>query len=122
MIAPVMVSLGDGGTLAQLYASLTGDAAANAWPTFTAAVNGLSGVNSDDPFGGVFPTAQVAQLEPATIELAAKIFSTILSDVVAGRSAQHSVANVRAMMLMGTTARTGAAQCKVGSHRLRAVS
>src|SRR6516164_854663 len=64
MIAPVMVSLGDGGTLAQLYASATGDAAANAWPTFTAAVNGLSGVNSDDPFGGVFPTAQVAQLEP----------------------------------------------------------
>jgi hypothetical protein len=124
MIAPVMVSLGDGGTLAQLYASLTGDAAANAWPTFTTAVNGLiGGVNSDDPFGGVFPTAQVAQLEPATIELAAKIFSTILSDVVAGRPAQHSVANVRAMMLMGTTARTGAAaQCTVGSHRLRAKS
>ena len=121
MIAPVMVSLGDGGTLAQLYASATGDAAANAWPTFTAAVNGLSGgVNSDDPFGGVFPTAQLAQLEPATIELAAKIFSAILSDVAAGRPAQHSVANVRTMMLMGTTARTGAAaQCTVGSHRLR---
>jgi hypothetical protein len=124
VIAPVMVSLGDGGTLAQLYASLTGDAAANAWPTFLAAVNGLSGgvsgVTSDDPFGGVFPTAQLAQLDPATIELTAKIFSTILSDVVAGRPAQHSVANVRAMMLMGTTARTGAAaQCTVGSHRLR---
>jgi hypothetical protein len=71
-----------------------------------AAVNGLNGgVNSDDPFGGVFPTAQLAQLEPATIELAAKIFSTILSDVLAGRPAQHSVANVRAMMLMETTAR-----------------
>jgi hypothetical protein len=74
-------------------------------------------------FGGVFPTAQLAQLDPATIELTARIFSTILSDVVAGRPAQHSVANVRAMMLMGTTARTGAAaQCTVGSHRLRIAS
>ncbi len=51
-IAPVMVSLGDAGTLAQLYARVSADAAANAWPKFQAAVNGLSGgVTSDDPFG-----------------------------------------------------------------------
>jgi hypothetical protein len=120
MIAPVMVSLGDTGTLAQLYASLTGDAAANAWPAFTAAVNGLNaGVTSDDPFGGVFPTAQLAHLDPATIELAARIFSTILADVVGGRPAHHSVANVRAMLLVGATTKKDAAQCAVGSRRLR---
>lgn len=33
-IAPAMVSLGASGTLAQLYAKLTSDAAANAWPKF----------------------------------------------------------------------------------------
>jgi hypothetical protein len=51
-IAPAMVGLGTGGTLAQLYQSLTSDAAANAWPDFQAAVQGLAnGVTSDDPFG-----------------------------------------------------------------------
>jgi hypothetical protein len=51
-IAPALVSLGAGGTLAQLYANLTSDSAANAWPAFQAAVNALpNGVSSDDPFG-----------------------------------------------------------------------
>jgi len=51
-IAPAMVSLGDSSTLAQLYASLTGQAAGNAWNTFQAAVQALqNGVTSDDPFG-----------------------------------------------------------------------
>jgi hypothetical protein len=51
-IAPELTSLGSGGTLAQLYANLTSDAAANAWPQFQAAVQGLpNGVTSDDPFG-----------------------------------------------------------------------
>jgi hypothetical protein len=51
-IAQEMVVLGASGTLAQLYANLTGDAAANAWTKFIAAVNGLAGgVTSDDPFG-----------------------------------------------------------------------
>jgi hypothetical protein len=36
-----MVSLGDCGTLAQLYAKLTGDAASKAWPKSTTAVNAL---------------------------------------------------------------------------------
>src|SRR5579864_473313 len=74
MIAPAMVQLGDGGTLAQLYASLTGDDAANAWPNFIAAVQGLiGGVTSDDPFGGAPAPAQVAQLDAPTIELAGKM-------------------------------------------------
>jgi hypothetical protein len=50
-IAPRMVKLGNAGTLAGLYAELTGDSAANAWPKFTAAVKGLpNGVTTDDPF------------------------------------------------------------------------
>ena len=51
-IAKAMVSLGDSGTLADLYQQLTGKPASNAWSDFTAAIEGLpSGVTSDDPFG-----------------------------------------------------------------------
>jgi hypothetical protein len=119
MIAPAMVSLGDSGTFAQLYASLTGDDAANAWPTFIVAVQALpAGVTTDDPFGGVPPPAQLAHLDPATIELAAKIFSSILADVAAGKPAQHTVTNVRTMMIKATTARGAAARCSTKSRRL----
>jgi hypothetical protein len=53
-IAQTMVALGDAGTLAQLYARLTKDSAANAWPNFTTAVQALpNGVTTDDPFGEV---------------------------------------------------------------------
>ena len=53
-ITPAMVSLGDAGTLAQLYANLASDTAANAWPNFQAAIQNLpNGVTSDDPFGAV---------------------------------------------------------------------
>ena len=52
-IAQAMVSLGDAGTLAGLYAQLTGDTSSNAWPKFQAAVQALpGGVSSDDPFNG----------------------------------------------------------------------
>ena len=52
-IAPAMVALGAKGTLAELYAKLTSDAAANAWPDFESAVQALpNGVKNDDPFGG----------------------------------------------------------------------
>ena len=52
-IAQAMVSLGDSGTLAQLYQNVTGDSASNAWSAFLAAVQALpGGVTSDDPFGG----------------------------------------------------------------------
>jgi IPT/TIG domain len=50
-IAQAMVKLGDGGTLAEMYAKITSDSADNAWPTFQTAVNALpNGVTSDDPF------------------------------------------------------------------------
>jgi hypothetical protein len=52
-IALGMVSLGDRGTLAQLYANLTKSPASNAWTAFQSAVNALpNGVTNDDPFGG----------------------------------------------------------------------
>ena len=50
-IAQALVSEGDSGTLAQLYASLSGDAARVAWAAFMAAINALpGGVTTDDPF------------------------------------------------------------------------
>jgi hypothetical protein len=51
-IAPGLVALSAGGTLAQLYANLTSQSADSAWSSFQAAVNALpNGVTSDDPFG-----------------------------------------------------------------------
>ena len=58
-IAPAMVSLGDTGTLAQLYQVLTGKPSAQALPAFMAAVKSLkNGVTDDDPFmGASHPTS-----------------------------------------------------------------
>jgi hypothetical protein len=59
-IAQAMVALTETGTLAQLYAQLTGDVATNALPAFSAAVRGLAGgVTSDDPFGGASAAHQI---------------------------------------------------------------
>src|SRR6202051_3711658 len=81
-IAPPMVALGDAGTLAQLYANLTSDAAANAWPKFLAAVEALPNfAANDDPFGGAVQPAQLAHLPPWTVELAGKVFGAILAGV-----------------------------------------
>jgi hypothetical protein len=53
-IARAVVALGSEGTLAQLYASLTGNDADTAYLTFMGAVRGLiGGVTNDDPFGGL---------------------------------------------------------------------
>ena len=116
-IAPAMVSLGDDGTLAQLYAKLTGDSAANALPRFLAAVQNLpNGITSDDPFGeGQAP--QLARLDPATIELAAKVFSTILADLGAGKLAAETVASVH-RMVGATAASSNGGSRSIESHRL----
>jgi hypothetical protein len=59
-IAQRMVALTEAGTLAQLYASLTGEAASKAWPSFQAAVQAFaSGVTNDDPFGGTSAAHQI---------------------------------------------------------------
>jgi hypothetical protein len=118
-IAPAMVSLGDSGTLAELYAGLTGGAASDAWPTFVTAVQALAnGVTSDDPFGEAPPPA-LAHLDPSTIELAAKIFSAILADVAAAKPAAHTVAKVHTMMRSATAVKPRpAAGCSIRSRRL----
>jgi hypothetical protein len=60
-IAPVIVNLGDGGTLAQLYANLSSDAASNAWTNFQNAIQNLpNGVTSDDPFNGLAQPLQIS--------------------------------------------------------------
>lgn len=68
-IAPEMVSLGDSGTFAQLYANLTSDSASNAWSKFQTAIQNLpNGVTSDDPFNAftATPAAIPAQRAPGT--------------------------------------------------------
>jgi hypothetical protein len=122
-IAPEMVSLGDSGTLAELYANLTGTSAASAWPTFRDAVNALAGgVNSDDPFGAATPHAHLARLTPETIAMASKIFGVILENLAAGETAAQIVEEVHAIMAWAPTngkpraASTG--RCSIKSHRL----
>ena len=121
-IAQAMVSLGESGTLAQLYAALTSDSAANALPTFMSAVKALTnGVANDDPFGGATQPAQLAHLAPWTVELAGKIFSAILADLAAGKPAHQVVASVRAVMTELPTAKVpvaARAMCSLKSHRL----
>jgi hypothetical protein len=121
-IAPAMVSLGDAGTLAQLYANLTSDAASNAWPAFIAAVRNLvGGVTNDDPFGGMAQPAQLAHLAPWTVELAGKVFAAILADIAAGKAEHQIVASVRAVLVTAPAAKRAispAARRRTTSHRL----
>ena len=99
-IAPTMVNLGDGGTLAQLYANLTSDDAANAWPNFQAAIQVLPmGVTNDDPFNGLARPTQMMHMTPRSAELVGRILSTLISDVVSGHSAEQIASNVRTAML-----------------------
>jgi len=129
-IAKAMVSLGDSGTLAQLYADLTGDSASNAFPSFMAAVQALGGINNDDPFGGGSQPAQLAHLAPWTVTLAGKVFGVILGDIAAGKTPNQIVANVRANLVSSPVARrpgvsfgkengAPAGACSVKSRRLR---
>jgi hypothetical protein len=98
-ITQTMVSLRDAGTLAQLYATLTSNAASNAFPAFIAAVQALpNGVTNDDPFGGAVQPAQLAHVAPVSVALAGKVFGSILGDVAAGKPAHLIVANVRAVL------------------------
>jgi hypothetical protein len=122
-IAPAMVSLGDSGTLAQLYANLSSDSASNAWPNFQTAVQGLAnGVNTDDPFGGASQPAQLAHLAPWTVEMAGKVFASILADIAAGKNAQQITAGVRVALLKApapkVVAAPAAAICQTKSRRL----
>jgi hypothetical protein len=114
-IAPQMVALGDSGTLAQLFANLTGRPASEALPTFLAAIQALpAGITSDDPFGA-FQPAETAILAASK---AGQIFAAIFADVQAGRSAEQIAARVRSILPDGAPALTRTA-CSIRSHRLR---
>jgi hypothetical protein len=98
-IAQTMVSLGDVGTLAELFANLSADVASNAWPNFQAAIQNLpGGVTSDDPFNAAGQPASLLHLTPWTATLAAKVFASILADVAATRPPHEIVTNVRLAM------------------------
>lgn len=114
-IAPAMVALGTDGTLAQLYANLTGDAADNAWPKFQAAVNALpNGVTNDDPFNGGSQAVQFASLAPQTVESTVRVFGSILGALAVGKQPHEIVAGVEAILSAAPAA------CSVGSRRMRA--
>ena len=119
-IAPALVSLGDSGTLAQLYASLTADAQENAWPSFQAAVQALpGGVTNDDPFGGAAQPTQIAHITPLTAAIAGRVFASILGNVAAGKAANEIVADVRALLVAAPAAKAAAASlCYPQSRRL----
>ena len=117
-IAPAMVNLGDSGTLADLYATLTGDSASNAWPKFQDAVKNLpGGIKNDDPFGGLSKPPQMTHLAPRTAELVGRIFATVVADIAAGRSPDEMMANLRAAMLPAGRRHTPAV-CQPKSKRL----
>jgi hypothetical protein len=122
-IAQGMVSLGDAGTLAQLYSNLTGNQVSTAWQAFQAAIQNLpNGVNNDDPFAGAAQPAQLAHLAPWTVALAGKVFETILADITAGKTASQLVASVRSVLATAPTSKAAgisAAACSIRSRRLQ---
>jgi hypothetical protein len=98
-IAPAMVQLGDAGTLAQLYTSLTSDSASNAWPNFQAAVEALPTIASDDPFANaanlgtleikLSDNISASQLQ-ALLETAGKIYAESAPAVLGKRSFEEA--------------------------------
>ena len=99
-IAPAMVNLGDSGTFAQLYSTLTEDAATNAWTNFQNTVQNLpNGVTSDDPFGGLARPLQMKHVSSRTAELVGRIFAALAADLAAGRPPDRMAENVRTAML-----------------------
>src|SRR5579864_470064 len=118
-IAPTMVNFGDSGTLAQLYASLTGDSAGNAWTNFQNAIANLpGGITNDDPFNGMAQPTQMAHLAPQTAELVGRVFASMVADLTAGHNPEQLAANVRAAMVPAARPKS-ATVCQPKSKRLR---
>ena len=120
-IAPAMVNLGNSGTLAQLYSSLTGDSASNAWTNFQNAINALpngsASITNDDPFSGLANPMQMTHLAPRSAELVGRVFASIVADLSAGHDPDQIAANIRAAMV--PAARSAApAVCSPKSKRL----
>jgi len=101
-IAPAMVNLGDSGTLAQLYANLTGDSPGNAWANFQNAIralpNGSASITSDDPFNGLANPMQMTHLSPRSAELVGRVLASIIADLAAGHDSDQIAANLRGAM------------------------
>lgn len=120
-IAPAMVNLGDSGTLAQLYATLTADSASNAWTNFQNAIqnlpNGSSSITNDDPFNGLASPLQMAHIAPRSAELVGRIFASMVADLSAGRHPDEIAANVRGAMIP-TSRPTSYPVCSPKSKRL----
>ena len=117
-IAPAMVNLDDGGTFAQLYASLTSDDSANAWSNFQNAINTLpNGVTNDDPFNGLSQPSQTTPVSQQTAELVGRVVASLVGDLAAGRQADQIAANLRAALLPAMRLSLPAI-CKPGSKRL----
>jgi len=119
-IAQEMVRQGDSGTLAQLYASLTGDSRSNAWPAFQTAIKTLpDGVTNDDPFGAYQPRKPGDQAISA-VALASKLLAAILADIAAGKEAHQIVPGVKALLDGTTNTETAhSTVCYAQSRRLR---
>jgi hypothetical protein len=114
-----MVNLGDAGTFAQLYATLTSEDAGNAWPNFKSAIQNLpGGIVDDDPFGGLAEPTQGSHPAPKTAELVGRIFAAIVTDLAAGTQPEQLIADVRAAMLPAMRPAT-LAVCQPQSKRLR---
>lgn len=122
-IAQAMAAAGDNGTFAQLYANLTSDAQANAWPNFQNAIQGLpNGVNSDDPFAGASQPAQLPGFTVWTATLAGNVFAAIFEDIATGKSAEQIVASVQAVLFPAPAPRVATEAmsiCQPKSKRLR---
>jgi hypothetical protein len=120
MIAQTMVSLGDSGTLAQLYAKLTSRPPSEAWPKFHSAVQGLAnGITDDDPFRGGPQARQTGEIAPAHLAQAGQVFAAIWAAMQAGHSAEQVVSSVRAVLApTDAPPSLGATVCTRRSHRL----
>ncbi|HET9406419.1 MAG TPA: hypothetical protein VFO39_04225 [Candidatus Sulfotelmatobacter sp.] len=104
-IAQGLVTLGDAGTLAQLYANLTGDSADNALTNFKNAIQNLTnGITNDDPFNGMSHMAQLTHMAAWSTSPTQRALATILSEIAAGRSAEQIVVHVRRTLRNVSTA------------------
>src|SRR6266446_5689602 len=75
-VSRALVSLTASGTLANLYAAVTGHVYTEAWPTFLTAVKALpNGVRDDDPFKGSVPVPPPPpQPTPTPVPLPTELF------------------------------------------------
>jgi hypothetical protein len=103
-IAEAMVNLGDGGTLAALYAQLTKNPAPDAWAAFSVAITSQlsNGVTSDDPFNALGTPQPQPQPGPgpgtSALELAVLIGQALFADLGNGADEPTMKADIQAIL------------------------